>query len=486
MPSESSTPVDPAIRSDSKYPFDDGSQQLEGINIREIFLRINGGAAQTLGLLVIGAALGAALYVLSGRFGTCSTSVRVAFAFNGYANGEYPDRSKFQADDLRAPDIISTALKRDGFGDDEKLAGSVRAGLTVEGIIPPNVVKERDRLRAAGQVLATYLPDEYLLTLTLPRRGVLSDRQREILLTDIVTEYHEKFDRTYADLPAAFGNAFASLKNADFFEYELILNQEMQNITSYLDRQENEAKSFRSSTTNLSFSDLRMQAALFSQIRLSETLGLIRQNGLSSNRTIAMVKMDYYLHTLEDQEERAVEQAKVIDDLLVKTEQRSDNYVLGIKSTATEQRPNTPVLDQGLIDSLLANDAYNFLVHKALDAGLVEKSIEADKTQLLERRKSMEEFLSSDSKDQSLVVGQVEKSLSGLEGAYMDLVSSIRKTQSDYAHQQYADAIRISMQATSADIYRPGIVASILGGVIGLALGVGLSLLGFRLGRGRT
>ncbi len=473
---------DMPIHRESRHSEISDYDPYEGIDLREMFARLCRGLAATIGFAALGMAIAAAIYLAASPFISATTSMRVIFAFSGYGRGEYPDHSKFQPDDLRAPDIIAAALERQGLETTENFQGKVRAALTVEGIIPPNVTKERDRLRAAGTTPAPFLPDEYIVTLTLPRKFALSSRQRDLLLNEIVSLYQEKFQRTYAELPVAFGSAFESLHKADYFEYELILNDEIQNITTYLNQQLDQTKTFRSPTTNLSFGDLLSQTQLFAQIQLSETLGLIRQNGLSSNRTLAMVKMDYYLRALEDQEQKAIEEEKVVDDLLGKTEERSQNYVLGIKSQATQQRSETPILDQGLIDSLLANDSYNFLVHRALDAGLAVKRIQADKAQLLERRKNMEEFLKGDGKDQSTIIGQVQKSLSDLEVSYKGLISNIHRTQADFARQQYADAIRISMQPMTGSKYRPLAMAGAIGGVIGLGLGIGLSLLGIYVG----
>ena len=408
--------------------------------------------------------------------------MRVTFAFDGYGKGEYPDHSKFQPDDIRAPDVIVDALKQQGLEATDDFQSKVRAALTIEGIIAPNVIKERDRLRAAGQTPAPYIPDEYLVTLTLPRNFPLSDRQRELLLNKIVSAYQEKFQRTYSAIPLAFGNAFESLRDADYYEYELILNSEVQNIIAYLNQQLDQAKTFRSSTTNLSFNDLLKQTDFFAQIRLYETLGLIRENGLSRNRTVALMKMDYYLRALEDQEQKAIEEDKVVDDLLAKAQERSQNYVLGIKSQATQQRPEAPILDQGLIDSLLANDASNFLVRQALSAGLEVKRIQAEKAQLLERRKDMEVFLKSGHDNQAAIITQVQHSLTDLEASYKELISNIRKTHADFARQQFADVIAISMQPVTASKYLPVAVAGAIGGFIGLALGMGLSLIGFNLG----
>jgi ElaB/YqjD/DUF883 family membrane-anchored ribosome-binding protein len=443
-----------------------------------MLVKLRRGLTQTIAFALLGLVVAAIVYLATSPFISSTTSMRVAFAFSGYGKGEYPDHSKFQADDLRSPDVVFEAINRLGLIANEDYQGKIRAALTVEGVIPPNVVKERDRLRSIGQAPAPFLPDEYLVTLTLPRKFPLNGRQRELLLTDIASAYQEKFQRTYAELPLAFGGAFESLRNADFFEYELILNKEIQNINAYLTQQLDRAKTFRSPTTNLSFSELLEQTELFAQIRLDETLGLIRQNGLSRDRAIAMVKMDYYLRTLEDHEEEAVAEEKVVDDLLTKAQERPQNYVLGIKTQATQQRSESPLLDQGLIDSLLTNDAYNFLVHRALDAGITVKQIQAEKAQLIERRKNMEGFLKSSGEDQSAVTALVQKSLTDLEKAYKALILNIRETHADFVKQQFADATRVSMQPISDSKYKPLAVVAAIGVFLGLALGIGLSLLG--------
>lgn len=482
MTSIPSPPPGPASGSVSNHPVETDPDSYEGIDLREIFARLCRGLAPTLGFAVLGFALAGVVYLAASPFASVSTSMRVTFAFNGYGIGEYPDHSKFQPDDLRAPDIIGETLKRQMLDVTEDFQSKIRAAITVEGLIPPNVIKERDRLRAGGQTPAPYIPDEYLVTLTLPRDFPLGSRQREVLLNGIVSSYQEKFQRTYAELPTAFGNAFESLHKADYFEYELILNEEIQDIASFLSQQLDQAKTFRSPTTNYSFGDLIRQTDLFSQIQLSETLGIIRQNGLSANRAMAMVKMDYYLRALEDREQKAIEEEKVVDELLNKTLERSQNYVLGIKSDATQQRPGGPILDQGLIDSLLANDASNFLVRRALEAGLNVKRVQAEKAQLLERRKSMETFLNDKGEDQSALIAQVKDSLASLETAYKELISNIRKTHADFARQRYADSVRVSMQPATGHIYRPMASAVGVGAFLGLALGIGLSLIGIYVG----
>ena len=461
----------------------------EGIDLRDVFFRLVRGFAQTLGLAALGLVFAAIVYLATSPFVSSTTNSRVIFAFDGFSKGEYPDHTKFQPDDLRSSDVVIEALTRQKLDVSEEDQGKIRAALTVEGIIPAYVVKERDRLRTANQASQPpYVPDEYLITLNLPRRFPMTSRQRELLLTDIVGAYREKFQRTYGTLPLAFGNLQETLKDADLFEYDFVLTTEVQNIYAYLNQQIEKAKSFRSPTTNLSFSDLVKETQLFSQIELNEMLGRIRLNCLSRDRTATLIKMDYMLKTLADQERVALEEEKTSREYLEKAEAHAhdQNYVFGVKSQVSQTRAETPILDQGLVDSLLANDSYNVMIRSALDASLKVKRLQAEEARVLERRKEMDAAIRETSLDQAASIKEVESSIKVMEGAYDRLINNIRKTHADYAAQQFGDAIRISMQSKTGSVYKDLAIYSVIGVFLGIAAGMGLSLLGVYVGVRRT
>ena len=462
-----------------------GAQQDFGnddaIDLRDLFFRLIKGAFQILGLALLGLAIAATISLVINRSQPTMTSTRVAFSFPGFERGQYPDKSKFQADDLRSPAVVDEALKRLGFDTSSDFQSRIRGGLSIEAIVPPNIVKERDRLRVAGQTPPTFIPDEYVLSLTLTPSSSFSTAQRERLLSEIVTVFRENFYRTYGQPPLAFGTAFETLSKADFSEYELVLNSEISSIRTYLIQQGELARSYRSPTTNFSFKDLAEQTELFAQIQLNEVLGVIRENGLSRNRATAMLKLNYYLRQLEERELKAIEEEKLVRDLLNQTQARAQNYVLGVK-TQTAQNRGEAVLDQGLIDSLLANDSYNFLVRRALDAGLEVKSIQAQKTRLIAQRDNLKSFLESPPKDQSAIIAQSADALKRLESTYQTLIGNIRKTHADFSRQEYGNAIRITDEVRTPGKLKPLVLSSAVGAFIGFAMGAGLSLLGVYIG----
>jgi hypothetical protein len=453
----------------------------DSIDLKTLVRRLVRGSPVVIVLMVMGASVGALLSILAGPFSEVTTTTRVAFSFPGFEKGEYPDKSKFQPEDLRAPDVVASAIQHLSPTNRESLA-LLRSGLSVEPIIPPAIIRERDRLRAAGQTSPIFVPDEYFVTLTLSRRIPLTIHQREVFLAELVSAFRERFTRSYVSVPLTFGTAFDALKGADYFDYEIVLNQESQSIGSYLAKLGDEAKTFRSPTTNMTFGDLIKQNQLFTQIRLNETLGLIRQFGLSKDRNAALLKMDYYLRILTDRENAAAEQERVVQELLQQSQERAQSYVVGLKSQATK-RPDSPVIDQGLVDSLLANDSYNFLVREALAAGLRTRQIKAEKLVLLDRRNSMETFVRASQADQREVIEQLDRSLAALRVSYTELIGLIRRTHEDYQHQRFADAVRITMEPTTPNTYlfigrSAGIGALVAGG-----LASALAMLGFSLAR---
>jgi len=434
----------------------------EVIDLRDVFKKLGRGLGQILGLALLGTVIAVVGCLVIRPWQSASTSTRLVFSYPGFEKGEYPDHSKFQPDDLRAPEIIAEALKRQGLDTSAEFQSQIRGALGIDGVIPPKSAKD-------------YLPDEYIVALTLPEKFPISRDQRVRLLNEIINVYHENFQRTYTSTLAAFGHVFDVLPNADFPEYQQIFNREIDNITDYLTQQLEQGKSFRSPTTNLSFQDLLDQTQLFARNRLSEPLELIYHGGLSHNRTLEIAKMEYSLHMLDGQEQHAARDQKVFTDLLAQPQAR--RYILDAKSQADLPYPEIQLPDQAS-DPQLANDTGSLLVLRAIKVGLKVSQLEADKAQLLEQLESLKS-----AKDDAGDTAQVQKSLNDLEPAYHELIDNIRKTQADFALQQFADAIRISdAVTTTGGISRILALTGAVGCFLGLAAGVGLSLLGIYIG----
>lgn len=453
-----------------------GSSGDDSVNLRRLISCIAHGTPRICGFILIGVCLGLAATVVLRLVSPPPTVTRVAFSFREYDAGQYPDKTKFQSDDLRAPAVVAEALRALGMDFSTELQSKVRGAISIAPIVPANIAKEQDKARAAGLTIAPFIPNEYTVSLEASLKLPLSQQQRERLLSEIITTFRNSFRRKYGPSPLAFGTAFETLRNADFPEYELVLTTEVDNIRTYLRDRSDKAPAYRSPWTNCSFKDLLEQTELFSQIQLNEVLGLIHENGLSRNRSTAMMKLNHHLRLLEERERKAMEDERVVRELLNQAQTRSQSYLLGIKSQATDVRGNSPQVDQRLVDSLLANDAYNFLIRRALQAGLVVRKVESDKARLIDLRDNMKSFVESAQQDQTAIMARVETLLRQLENKYQTLIAAIRHTHADYMQQEYGNSIQLADEIRTARLLPALIRSTMIGAFLGFVAGVVFTL----------
>lgn len=447
-------------------------------SVRTGFSRLAKGAMQMGTFILLGLLIGAGAAYLNQSKNPAVTAAHVRLSFPGLERGEYPDKSSFQPDDLRRPELIALALKQQGLASTPEMVATVHDALSIEGLVSLQIEGDRDRTRGTGQPVQLFTPDEYAIRITPSTALGLNAAQRAGLLEGIVATYRSSFRNTYGELPANMGQAFKRLKAADLVEYELILNTEVKSISSFLTEQLKQAKSFRSTSTGLSYKDLIEQTELFAQIQLNETLGLIREYGLSRDRQLAMLKMQNELRLIGEREHLALAQEALVKDLLALTQVRSQDYVLGVTTDAAQTRSTAPLIDRGMVDSLLANDAKNFLVRQAMEAGLRVAEAQSDKLKITEMRDSMRTFVESNQANQTAAMTMVETAISSLEKNYDQLIDSIRKSQADFAQQNFGEAIRISRAPYTSSMLRPLAISGFFGAFFGFAFGAGLSLLG--------
>jgi len=429
---------------------------------------------------LVGAAIGGTAGWLVTRHAPITTSARLVLSFPGFERGEYPDHSLFQPGDLIAGAVVDDALARFNSGRMSPPKRMIERGLYVEGVVPQATVATRDRMRATGQLRGAFVPDEYVVRLSLPATDALSLSDRERILAEIVASYRARFERTYGGMPKNLGHVFAALRQSDYPDFETVFATEIAELTSFLTDRLDEAGTFRSPTTHLTFQDLLDQTNLFAGLHLNETLALIGENGMSRDRAAALAKMDYAVDSLTDLANSARAESEVVNGLL--TGSNAPSYLVALKQNAVEDRPQAPLVDAGLVDSLLANDARNFLVRAALKAGTEFKEIQAREEQAKERRDKLRQFIGHGSDVQTAIIAEVGRSLDGLQNAYDQLFASIRATCADFARERYAGAIRIIQSPRTEAGILPLVVAGGVGGFLGLALGLGLALLGIRIG----
>ena len=445
------------------------------------FALLRHGAKQTGGFILLGLLIGAGAVHLNQSHTPAVTTAHVRLSFAGLERGEYPDTSRFQPDDLRRSNLLQAALLKQGLATSPEMITTVQNALSVEGIVPLQVVADRDRTRNTGQPVPWFTPDEYAIRLTESPALKLDASERAKFIEALVEAYQNSFRNTYGELPSNIGRAFERLKSADYVEYEFILNSEVRSIATFLSERLKQAKTFRSPSTGLSYKDLLEQTELFAQIQLNETLSLIREYGLSRDRELAMLKMQSALRLITEREHLALEQEALVKDLLSLTQGRAQSYVLGVTSDSAQTRTTAPLIERSMVESLIVNDAKNFLVREAMDAGLRVAAAQNDKLKIEEMRDGLRKFIEANESTQAAGLVQAQVAIDNLELNYHQLIDNIRKTQADFAQKHLGEAIRISRAPSTTNKLWPLILYGFFGAFLGFSLGCGLSLLGCQL-----
>lgn len=455
------------------------------LDFREIFGRLRRGRVQILALVLIGAAIAPVVYLSTSPFSTETSSIRIVFSFPGFEAGEYPDHSKFQMDDLRSGRYLAGALARQHLNLSAKDTDDISNGLLVAPVIPPEISAEHERLRNSNVGIMPYSPNEFIVSINLPRSFPLSAKQREQLLLDIVDSYKTNFQQTYADAPPTFGDAFKVLAGQDIFNYEYLLNKEFQTMIDFLDTRTKDAPIFRSRTTGLTFGDLARRTHELVESKVYFIFAQIRKLGYTDNPDGSLRQLQYHISIYKQLALEASDEETFVNGLLAKDQEREQSYVLGIKSQAVQQKQEAPIVDKNLVDSLLANDSFNFLVRTDLDIGIRQRQLQRQVDILDQRYEWVAEAAKEPTSDHEREVNAVKDELRSLEPFYLKFVSDIRNEAMDYAQQRFADAIKITDYPRSESLARRIILICAIGAALGCLLGTGLSLLDLCIGKDR-
>lgn len=416
--------------------------------------------AVSLGL--IGFVLEGVRYLLPHPATDGACSIEIALHFPGFEAGKYPDGSRFSPTDLCAPGLVDQAISRILPGAPPAIRQSIANGLTIEPIIPDPVARARERLRDAGYLPPPYVSSKYRVTLSPPPHFPLSLSGRELVLNAIIDAYARSLPAPLDIEHREFAGVFDALQDSDWPEYGPILKARFGELAAYLSQLDAHAPLFRSSGSHLGFGDLEIRLQVLQKMQLACLLGIIDSNGLSRDPDAAVAALRYDAGTLSDELAVAKARKAAIFSLLAGPMQRTSDI---------------PSRDS----------AKRFQAEQALEAAAQVSRLENEIARVNEQIRMIGLYAPKTLAERTAVEIKAAQALDRLRSGYQDLIAAIRETTGDYDQQQAAGAVRVIRDAQpSRQRTRLGFLEAAGGGfAYGLALGVGLSLLGVAIASGR-
>jgi len=444
------------------------------ISLWDIYTRIKRRFALILGLTCVGLGLGIITGIVVVNARSVPVSVRVQLAFPGMEKLTYPNGQKFDANDLIAPDVLLAACKKLDMTPDYKLLNSIM----VSPIISEEAIKGRDKRLKAGEDAPPITTSEYQISINLPRYATPDPSQRVLLLNQIVAAYQEKFTRNNVLLGQNYGKVFEGADFSDFLVYEIMLNSEIQTLVDFISAQKTLFPNFRSPRTGLTFSEILKVVEIFQQTRVYNMLGKVWNSAFSKQKEESIMKLNYSIKRMQEQEKLRQDEVAVIQNLLGKSEERDKNYVFAKRvAEKSSEKDLQSSFDQQIVDALIAADTMNLLTRKALEAGLALTDTQNRLRQLEDRKKMLEAPTAPNAGAPALSDVQLVEMQKNLQEAYKSILTQVQVCLEDFANQYYANAIRITVPSKAKSIYLQILIAGIIGAGACGSIGAGLSIL---------
>lgn len=385
----------------------------------------------------------------------------VTFQYEGIEDGLDPNGASFDINKLKAPAIIQAAFDELGVTDDEVTVDAVRQSISIEGVIPSDAVERisvinqmaEDNSSYYEKILdVSYYPSQYVVYLN-KIKGVSGTRTTEIL-NAVLAAYKDWFLKTYANTAAltVTGN-LVNYEDYDYVEAEQLIASQIEIMQNYVNERYNEAPDFRSSTTGLSFGDIKTSLETIKSVDLANLQSYIENNNLTKDKAKLI---DYYNYNISEYNLQLSQlQAQLSDVQSTIDGYQKDPVVIVSNQDTTQQIEQT-------------NEYYDKLVAQKLELTdqIAEMNTKLSKTNALVAQLQSTSDVTLDTEE-----AKANEMLSSIVATLTEWTTRIEETTQEYYDTTlFSNAYKISVPAQ----YQSGSGKSGLIKTVGICIGVAL------------
>lgn len=269
-------------------------------------------------VVFVGAAFGYA--GITTHINKASLHALVGFSYNGIEKGLDPAGKNFDPYSIKNPAVIENALT--SLGMDTEQLENIREGITLEGVIPKDVIDRLTKynsvldtngnLGAAEKILeTTYFPTQYHVYFNYSNTS-LTETEAVELINAILNEYNNYFYETYG-YNESLGNAVSVISYDDYDYSEAIdlFSNNLSILKKYVRQLSNDDQTrFRSSVTGYTFSDLYQSIDTVETIDLDKISSYVSVNNITKDKEAALAYYEYRIKALTRQKTQYEEEIK--------------------------------------------------------------------------------------------------------------------------------------------------------------------------------
>ncbi len=392
------------------------------------------------------------------RSSTETVMTMITFTHEGIEDGEDPFGDSMDVSTIKAPFIISNAVNELSETDNTITAdiiSDVSSNITIEGVIPTDIAEEMETILEVAETTPSelyklndleYFSSKYVISMTNIESMGLSQASACSLLDEIIIQYMSYFNTTY-NLTELVTASAISITNDDldiltkhgydYIELYGLYDAQIDTLISYLSEMKVSSSDYRSSTTNLSFSDLSAELDLIANTKLPRLQAYILSNGITSDIAINIA----YLELLRTENEllmkAAQEKATAIKDLITQYD-NGDYFITSDGNVVTGTGVPTETYNDLFTQQLSYETA-------AANYSAVIDEIDYKLSFFTDDEGNAQENVNNTQENQLIALNLAISLTNDIES----LISEINATASEYYNTEFlSDSIHINIKST--------------------------------------
>ena len=354
----------------------------------------------------------------------------VNFSFDGIEQGMDPAGNRFNAEELKEPEVLRAAAEAIGLSVSEADIQNISDHITLLGIVPEDAIS---RITAHTSVYANdnisvlsaaksnaYYPSQFTVTFDYRAAG-FSDAQGNQLFSAVLKAY-ETFLYTRYGYSTTMEQAVLSF---DYSEYDFdkaieVIDNELEMLNGYVGYLAGQDSTrFRSTATGYAFADL--ESAI--QTLRTEDLNLISSYVSSNNITRSwQEQIDYYNYKIEQEEREKASLEERINTLTALIDSYAKTKAVVMGSSASDSMAE----ESSVYQITQQSDMYDSLIQQRISLQ-TESSETQEQINLYKQRMAR---IVGNSSDED--IAYVEEQLEAILNKAKKLLTAVNETASEY------------------------------------------------------
>lgn len=337
-------------------------ENYDEISLKELILVLLKGKKLIIGLtLLITVLVFVGSVIGPGFLSDSEGEIKTAITYNGGISADI--------NEIKSPAVLKPVIDNLGLDGYDISVDDLRRNIYFEALIPDGVVEkmeqlkdvEDDEFRIQKMEELSYSVSEYIVTLNLDKDlGLDASKGREVLGA-IIRSYEGWYYEEYVNR-AVLTNVLSDidLDNYDYPEIVEIFEGQLSTVYSYLNAKIAEDPEFRSSTTGMTFGELKQAIELVDNIELKKVDAIIGAYNITKDKDKLLKLYKYQITNYEMLNKKKTDEMAIINRMI-------DNYIKDPSAVIFSSTLNTT--DGVSLDN--EDQYYNSLIKDYTKAGVV-------------------------------------------------------------------------------------------------------------------